>query len=76
MHALVLHPQDVDDVGFVQPLDRRGRDGAERLDLAREQRRRGAHRHARAHPGEREDVRARNAGVHHVADDPDAGAVQ
>ena len=75
-HALVLHPQHVDDVGLAQAVERRGDVAAERLDPARDQRRRPADGDLGAHPREREDVRARDARVQHVADDPDALAVE
>ena len=71
VHALVLHPQGVDDVGLAQLVEREAHLAAERLDPARDQRRRPADRDLGAHLLEGEDVRARDAGVQDVADDPD-----
>ena len=41
-HALLLHPQRVDDVGLLELVERVGDVAAERLDVARDQRRRAA----------------------------------
>ena len=45
-HALLLHPQRVDDVGLVEPVERVADLAAERLHPARDQRRRAADGHA------------------------------
>jgi hypothetical protein len=76
VHPLVLHPQHVDDVGLAEVSSVGWRLAAERLDLAREQRRRTGDRDLGAHPLEGEDVRARDARVQDVADDPDVEAVE
>ena len=76
VHALVLHAQDVDDVGLVNAVERRRGVAAERLDVARQQGRRPAHGDVGAHPGEGEDVRPRDARVADVPDDPHVETVQ
>ena len=76
VHALVLHAQGVDDVGLGQVVEGEAHVAAERLDAARDQRRRPADGDPGAHLLEGEDVRARHARVQDVADDPDAQAVE
>ena len=71
VHALVLQAQRVHDVGLAQVVERVAHVAAERLDVARDERRRPAERHVRAHRLEGQDVRARDARVGDVADDPD-----
>ena len=75
LHPLVLHPQRVDDVGRAQAVEREAHVAAERLDVARDQRRRPADRHVGAHLLEGQDVGPRDPAVQDVADDPDARAV-
>ena len=68
LHALVLHPQDVDDVGVADRADVGGRLDAE---AARQERRRADERAADADELECLDERACDAAVEHVADDRD-----
>src|SRR5262249_23181434 len=76
LHALVLHAQGVDDVGPGQLVERVADLAAERLDAARDQRRRAGERDPGAHLLEGHDVAARDAAVQDVADDPDVQAVE
>ena len=76
LHPLVLHAQDVDDVGVADRVDVGRRLAAQRLDPARQERRRPDERHARADERERLDVRARDARVEDVADDRDVQALE
>ena len=75
-HALVLHAQRVDDVRVGDAVEVVADLAPEGLDVARDQRRRPADGDPRAHPRERVDVRAGDAAVQHVADDPDVRAVE
>ena len=75
-HALALHAQCVDDVGRAELCERVAHVAPERLDPARDQRRRTGDGHLRAHALKGDDVRARDARVRDVADDPDRGAVE
>ena len=75
-HPLLLHPQRVDDVGLLDPVERVGDGTAELLDPARDQRRRAADRDLGAEPLEGDQVGAGDAAVEDVADDPDLAAVE
>ena len=76
-HALALHPQRVDHVGVGEAVvEVVGDVAAERLDPARDQRGRAAHRHLGAELAEGEDVRAGHARVRDVADDPDRAPLE
>ena len=75
-HALLLHAQGVDDIGLVEAVQRVADLAAELLHPARDQRRRPADGHLGAEHRERLDVRARDARVQDVADDPDVRAVE
>ena len=74
-HTLVLHAQRIHHIGRAQLVQRVAHLAAERLDPARDQRRRAGDRDAGAHALERDDVRARHARMGDVADDPDRAAV-
>ena len=74
-HPLVLHPQRVDHVGLAEPVERELHLAAERLHVARDQRRRPADGDLGAEHVEGVDARARHARVQDVADDPDVRAV-
>ena len=76
VHPLELHPQRVDDVGLLEPVERVGDLAAELLDPARDQRRRAAEGHLGAHPLEGDQVGAGDAAVEDVADDPDPLALE
>ncbi len=68
LHALVLHPEDVDDVRGANRVDVRRH---LRVEAARQQRRRADERAAHADELERLNERARDAAVQDVADDRD-----
>ena len=70
-HALLLHPQRIDDICLCELVDLVGHRAAELLDSTRDEGRRTAHRDLGAHQREGEDVRACHPAVHDVADDPD-----
>ena len=76
VHALVLHPQRVDDVGLAQVGEVVAHLAAERLDPPRDQGRRSADGDVRAHEVEREDVRSGDPRVRDVADDPDVSTFE
>ena len=75
-HPLLLHPQRVDDVGLLDPVEAVGDLAAELLDPARDQGRRAADGDLGAHRREGDQVGAGDAAVEDVADDPDPGAVE
>ena len=75
-HPLVLHPQRVDDVGLLEPVERVRDLAAELLDPARDQGRRAADGDLGAHPLEGDQVGAGDAAVEDVADDPDPLALE
>jgi hypothetical protein len=66
----------VDDVGLAEVVEVVAHAAPERLHVARDERRRAGDRDVRAHAAEGEDVRARDAAVQDVADDPDVLAVE
>ena len=69
LHPLLLHPEDVDDVRRLDRADVGGGLAAERLDPARQERRRPDEGRVRADERERLDQRASDAAVQDVADD-------
>ena len=75
-HPLPLHPEHVDDVGARDRADVGGRLASERLDPARDERRRPDERRPGADELERLDERARDPRVEHVADDRDVHALE
>ena len=76
LHPLALHPQHVDDVGGLDRADVGRGLAAERLDPARQERRRPDERRVRADERERLDERAGDAAVEDVADDRDVQPVE
>ena len=75
-HPLLLHAEDVDDVGISDAADLRGDLAAHPLDAARNERRRADERRARTDERERLDQRPRHPRVQDVTDDRDVEAVE
>ena len=75
LHPLALHAEDVDDVGCGDRADVGRGLAAERLDTAREERRRPDERDPRVEQDERLHERACDAGVENVPDDRDVEAL-
>jgi len=76
-HPLTLHAQRVNDVGLIEAVERVGDLAAQLLgDPARDQGRRPADGHLRSHLAEGDQIRAGDAAVEDVADDPDLLALQ